>query len=381
MALPRRTEASRLAVARGVERRVALLQRRWAKVMDLQQFLAWWLRQLAGLIPPGLARFASSVREALVVEARGTEFIAHFGGRRLGAGRFARDAHGARDLAEAVRSVRRRLPPVVLRLAESEVLHKPLRLPLAAQSNLHQVLAFEMDRETPFTADELYWDFVVTRRDRVSGHLDVELLLVPRPVVERLAGLLRAHGLPPVALEAAESGDRPPVRLRRGWREEDTARQWQRGLVRGLVAANAALVLLLVATPFIRQQRALDAVEARLDAAQPAFEAATALRRERDRLSEAADLLQAERGRVPGPLHVLQAATNALPDDTWLTEFALRGGQLTLTGQSPSAAGIIGRLSTVPPLRDPAFTAPILRREGDAAPEQFTVVVSTSSPP
>ena len=347
----------------------------------LRHFLAWWARQLVGLIPPGLARAASSGREALVVEAQGAELGAHIRGRRLGAGRFARDAQGARALAEAVRGGRRGVPPVVLRLAEPEVLRKTVRLPLAAQSSLAQVLAFEMDRETPFTADELCWDFVVARRDRVAARLDVELLLVPRTVVERLAGLLRAHGLPPVAVEAAENGGRPPVRLRRGWREEDTAPRWRRGLVRGLVAANAALALLLVATPFIRQQRALDAVEARLDAARPAFEAATVLRRERDRLSEAADLLRTERGRVPGALQVLQAATNALPDDTWLTELALRGGQLTLTGQSPSAAGIIGRLSAAPPLRDPAFTAPVLRREGGAAPEQFTVLVSTAPPP
>lgn len=350
-------------------------------MMEAAQFLSWWWRQLVGLVPPGLARFASSGREELVVEAQGAELAAHFRGRRLGAGRFARDAGGASALADAVRAVRRRPPPVVLRLAEPEVLRKPVRLPLAALSSLPQVLAFEMDRETPFTADELCWDFSVARRDRAASRLDVELLLVPRPVVERLAGLLRAHGLPPVAVEAAGNDGRPPVRLRRGWREEDAAPRRRRNLVRGLVAVNAVLALLLAATPFIRQQRALDAVGMRLDAARPGFEAATALRRERDRLSEASDLLRTERGRAPGALRVLQATTHALPDDTWLTEFTLRGAQLTLTGQSPSAAGIIGRLSAAPPLRDPAFTAPIVRREGSAAPEQFTVLLSTAPPP
>lgn len=349
-------------------------------MMGVREFLNWWWGQLIGLVPPGLARFASSGRDALVVEAREEEFVAHFRGSRLGAGRFARDAEGASALADAVRSVRRRLPPVVLRLSHPEVLRKPVRLPLATQSSLPQVLAFEMDRETPFTPDELCWDFVVAHRDRAAGRLDIELFLVPRPVVERVAGLLRAHGLPPIEVEAAGDPDGPPVRLRRGWREEDAAPRRQRKLVGSLVAVNAVVALLLTATPLVRQHQALDAVHARLDAARLGFEAATALRRERDRLSEASDLLRAERGRAPGALQVLQAATNALPDDTWLTEFTLRGAQLTLTGQSPTAAGIIGRLSAAPPLRDPAFTAPIVRREGSAAPEQFTVLVSTAPP-
>lgn len=349
--------------------------------MDVKQFLAWWLRQLGGLVPPGLARFASSRRALLIIEARGTEFVAHLRDRRLGAGRFARSAEGTRVLAEAVWSIQRRPPPVVLRVSEPELLRKAVRLPLAAQTSLPQVLAFEMDRETPFTADELCWDFVVTARDRAAGRLDVELLLVPRSVVERLVGLLSAHGLRPVAVEAAKDGDRPPVRLRRGWGDEAAMPQWRHGLVRGLVAANAMLVLLLAATPFLLQQRALNAAEMRLAAARPAFEAATALRRERDRLSEATDLLRAERARSSSALQVLQATTNALPDHTWLTEFALRGQQLTLTGQSPSAAGIIGRLSAAPPFRDPAFTAPILRREGGSALEQFTILVSTAPPP
>lgn len=349
--------------------------------MDLERFLAWWSRQLVGLVPAGLARLASPRRDAPVVEAHGEEFLGHLRGRPLGAGRFTLDASGAHALAEAIRGTRRHPQPVVLRLAGPAVLRKSVRLPLATEASLPQVLAFEMDRETPFTADELYWDFTVLHRDRAAGRLDVELLLVPRPIVDRLAGLLRAQGLPPMAVEAAGTGDRPPVRLRRGWTGDAAGSPRSRNLVRGLVAANAVLALLLTATPFIRQQRALDAVQARLDAARPAFEAATALRRERDRRTEAADLLRAERVRSPGALRVLQALTNALPGDAWLTEFALRGEQLTLTGQSPSAAGIIGRLSAAPLLRDPAFTAPITRREGAGAAENFTILVSTGSVP
>ena len=46
----------------------------------------------------------------------------------------------------------------MLRLSNADILAKSLTLPLATQPELRQVLSFEMDQETPFKPDELYWD-------------------------------------------------------------------------------------------------------------------------------------------------------------------------------------------------------------------------------
>src|ERR1051325_2271629 len=61
--------------------------------------------------------------------------------------------------------------PAVLRVGESDVLGKTLSLPLAAERQLEQVLAFEMDRETPFKPDELFWTHRIDRRDRQTGQI------------------------------------------------------------------------------------------------------------------------------------------------------------------------------------------------------------------
>jgi len=67
----------------------------------------------------------------------------------------------------------------VLRLSNADILAKSLTLPLAAQPELRQVLSFEMDRETPFTPDELYWDHRLETTDRQKNRLSVRLMLVP----------------------------------------------------------------------------------------------------------------------------------------------------------------------------------------------------------
>ncbi len=58
-------------------------------------------------------------------------------------------------------------------------------------------------------------------------------------------------------------------------------------------------------------------------------------------------------------MQALAAVTDALPDDTWVTDLTLHQRQVTLAGQSHEAVRLIGRLSSETALRNPAFTAPV----------------------
>jgi general secretion pathway protein L len=81
-----------------------------------------------------------------------------------------------------------------------------------------------------------------------------------------------------------------------------------------------------------------------------------------------------ERARVRDALHVLAAATQALPDNTYLTEFSLRSEQARLVGFSPSAANLIKVLAETAPFRDPTFGAPVVHPDNGKL-EMFTIRV------
>src|SRR5260221_4095512 len=49
----------------------------------------------------------------------------------------------------------------VLRLRQADVLAKTVTLPIAAEHHVRQALAFQMDQETPFTPNEIYWSHVI----------------------------------------------------------------------------------------------------------------------------------------------------------------------------------------------------------------------------
>jgi len=49
----------------------------------------------------------------------------------------------------------------VLRLRQADVFAKTVSLPITAEHHLHQTIAFQMDQETLFTPDEIYWSHVI----------------------------------------------------------------------------------------------------------------------------------------------------------------------------------------------------------------------------
>ena len=139
----------------------------------LREFFVWWFAQLADLLPQELRQSALGAGDALLITpigplGQGVEAVAvdlRRSGKESPLGHFALGAIGTADLTHVVGRT------TVLRLDEADVLGKTVSLPLAAERELDQALAFEMDRETPFTADELYWNHRIIGADRPNSRL------------------------------------------------------------------------------------------------------------------------------------------------------------------------------------------------------------------
>jgi general secretion pathway protein L len=343
----------------------------------VRDFLGWWFGQLADFLPQRLRRSAPTAADATVVTpigaaGHGIEAVA-VGLRRNGKetflGQFALSASG---LAELPRTAGK---PVVLRLGEADVLGKTVVLPLAAEREIDQALAFEMDRETPFTAEELYWNHRVVGADRQNGRLSLRLLLVPRANLAPLLGLLAAVGIAPVR---AEIGDGPDAG---SWLPLDgVGHPADRGtsrLIKPMAICCAVLALAAVVTPFVRQSVATARLDRALAVGHKAAAEADALRTEIARLSGSADLVEKAREKVGQPLAVLAAATRVLPDDTYLTELELRQRKLTMSGRSAAAARLIGAVAADSEFRNPAFAAPVTRIEA-LRQEIFTIITEVA---
>ena len=338
----------------------------------VREFFAWWFGRLAELLPQGLRRSALTAVDAMVIKpigplSRGIEAVSvslRRNGRETPLGRFGL---GATNLAELPRVAGR---TTVLRLDGPDVLGKTVTLPLAAERELDQVLEFEMDRETPFKAEEIYWNHRIEKVDRQSGRLTVRLVVVPK---SNLAPLLTALGqseIRPRRVEIAGGPDAGAYLPLDG--DGGRAHHPSNRLMWSAAACCVILGLAAVVIPFIRQELALASLERQIAVGRTAAAEADSLRQEVERLASSADFVDSERDKAGRPLVVLVAATRVLPDDTYLTEMELQKRKVTLSGRSAAAARLIGPLAADGTFRNPGFAAPVTRVEA-LHTELFTI--------
>ncbi len=330
----------------------------------LDEFLAWWLTQWRDLLPRSWRERGAERTPYLVLSpdrlVAPASIAVSFatGGIERALGRVTPEAGGGRALAGLLGN-RARPSTLVLRVPSGTVLSRDVTLPLAAERDLSRVLLYEMDRLTPFAADELLFSHEVLRRDRAAARITLRLSLAPRagldPVIEQLA---RA-GLAPDAIEGREADGalRRIVLASRGGADRTAL------VERAAWAVAALLAVVCVAVPFLRQGSELAASAATIEALRPRVATIAAIRNRIEASAAGTDVLAAAEREVGDPMQTLATLTELLPDDTFVTDLSLTGRKLTINGQSASAAKLIGLLSTDTSLRDPSFVAPVTRLE------------------
>ncbi len=337
----------------------------------LMLFFRWWIRQLAGLASARLLPLYVETGEAAVLEIADDAFALHV--RRRGISTCV--AEGAlADLKPAMESVAD-LPELrLLRIPPQHVLRKRVSLPLAVRRDLKTVLAFEIDRETPFEQAEVYWNYSLAGQ-AVKDRLEVDLIVMPRRAGDILAEMAQAYGFVPAALEAANDG-RSPTLL---WLETPNLLRYFRLPARAkpyMAAVYGAAAALLI-IPFAVQQGRLFLADGSIAALESQAHAASALNAAANRRMAALTFMgQAHHG--DSALQILASATRALPDDSYLTSFSVHDGHVTMAGSSEAAAKLIGALATSRAFRDPVFDSAVLQGESDDQ-EKFTISARLAS--
>jgi len=334
-----------------------------------------WPQQLAAMLHFGAIAASNGEGDAAIFEIDGDRAVLLVRSRgeitRIASAKA--DEKGFQKLSQALANNSRSPDFLVLRLAAGVALQKRMSVPVSARQHLEGLLGFEMDRETPYARDEVYWDYAIRRQDRANNRLDVDLVIVPRSMVDPLTEAARRAGFDFNGIEVAAGVNQTTlIRLgeRRRW-------QWLRSQkpLAAMAAAACVLAVGTIAVPFIRQQNAIADADAAVVALTDEAHEAAKLRQAVDQLANTLAYLKKERERTGSALEALAATTRALPDDTYLTSFNLRENRLTITGLSPSAAQLVGSLAQSRDFREPDFDSPVLQNDNDGL-ETFTISVT-----
>ena len=258
------------------------------------------------------------------------------------------------------------------------MLQKTLTLPLAVEGQIGRVLAYEMDRQTPFRADQVTFYYDVLARRRGEGNLMVRLTAAPREAVTALVERLAEWGVVPDIVSAADVPGASGANLLPATLATPARRAAR--LNAGLAGLAALLLIALVSVPAVRYERTLADLEAQLAAARLGAAAALALRREVDRRTAGAATLAHAKARAPFAVRVLDEMTRLLPDDTWLAQYNLVGGEVEIQGISSSAAALVGVIEASPLFGAVRFRTPVTH-DSLTGQEHFNLAIALVAAP
>jgi len=270
--------------------------------------------------------------------------------------------------------------PRWLLLPVSQVLRRTLALPAAAEPRLREVLAFELDRQTPFSADQVSYQGRVLSRDTAAQQLGVELLVLPKSRLDAEVLALGTLGADLAGVDVVDAdGRRLDVNLL-----PESRRQHRHDPVRRLnaaLAAAAAMALLATLLLTLANRREVrDDFRSQVEAATVEARQARLLRSQLQVSAQAANFLAATRASRPTMLEVLDDLTRRMPDDTALDKLAINDDNLVMVGYSSAAPALVALLQDSPLLVEPALSGAV-QADPRTGRDRFTIAARIAVKP
>jgi general secretion pathway protein L len=334
--------------------------------MDFKGFLRWWQRELSFLIPENIRQLINDRQGFIIVSPENGHLLLTYslGEHSEPVAKLVRNEAGAAQFkALSEQDERLAKARVIIRLTGHQAIQRELALPAAAKENLQQVVAYELDRYTPFKAEQVYFAVKPLTGAQEPGQIKAMLILTPREVLDALCEDLQAMGLSPLYADY-EGFANPldyhdgfynllPERLRQ--KSASTPRLIHAGMITGVILlALTALVL-----PVALQYRAVGALEAKVHGIEKEAKKIKTQQQEVDAIiNETQKLLDEKRNR-PMVVLMLNELSRLIKDDTSLAYLQYSDGHLQIQGESPAASTLIGIMEASDLFNNARFVSPV----------------------
>jgi len=343
------------------------------------RFLDWWLGELLSLLPRRWARALGLGRDRLRIVVSGTQasFTVEGAGaeRELGFVALGNQAEGDRAV-RTVDDVLREVDPAsceaVVLLAADRALKRELTIPRVPEADLRRAVQREVERYTPFRADQVYLFFALDQQKSDDRSMALAIAVAPRRFVDPVVGGLVAAGAERRAVRVGIVGlasmldtDGNPAQVGAGGEALTLPRPlgWALGAV-------AILAIAAIAAPTLRLALARAPLAERAAQTRAQAEEVRRLLGQVEKMSQGLDVIVKAKAESPSVVRVLDRITALLPDDTFLDQFNVVGREIEIEGTTRASAALVRALESTPMFEKVSYVAPVTRDPATGA-ERF----------
>ncbi|AGA88928.1 Tfp pilus assembly protein PilN [Thioflavicoccus mobilis 8321] len=243
----------------------------------------------------------------------------------------------------------------VVSLPADFVLRRTVTLPSQVRENLPQVMRYEIDRLSPFSADQVYFAYTPHGAGR-SDRLTVELAICRRDKVQPWLDRLRELGRPVDQL--TWDGAWPRANL---LAPEDRPSRRVTLFTLPRAAGLLTLVLLIAAmgSPVWQREQILERIAQDLRAARAEAIEVDDVRQSLERAREGSFAVLRQKVEQPRISELVRELSEQLPDDTWIQSLEVRDGEVQIRGESARATALIEVLESAPGFDGVGFRSPV----------------------
>jgi len=244
---------------------------------------------------------------------------------------------------------------VDLRLAKKQVLCLQKSYPESLKANLAQAIRYQIDRLTPFKADEVYFDVKLNYHNRKNKTILSDIFIAPRQRIDALITQLHEKGIHQLdAISVVDTAS--PVSLtldgmpNRHLHPKVSRKPWYFMLF----ALWMTVLVPIIYQHFLLLQLDIEIANLRESAAEQ-----LAIRDKLYEAEQALDFLKEKHSSVPMYLDIVEILSKTIPNDTWLKRLDIKGKTLKIRGESEKALALIDLLEESTAFSNVRFNSPV----------------------
>lgn len=329
----------------------------------IRQAIDWWLKGLAFFCPPSLKRSIGLAPDKITVEFNNKRVtVKHFSVdsvKPLAIKYFEQSDDIQRASVLKWMGERQHNTNTVLVVPENMILKKSLSFPPAARANLREALGFELNRKTPFNADQVYYDYRITDNDKQAEKLYIEIYVAPKNNIDPLLTLLNGWNISvdvirPVVEHPDESTINMLQQKKRTYNNVDSVSAF-------LAVCAFALFFAFLYVPILKQAEQIETLENQVQINRKTAIQLKKLKDEKHTIIEQTNFLENKFKNSLTSIELLHEVTRIIPDGTWLTRLVMKNNELQIQGESGNASSLIQNMESSEIFSQSQFRSPVTR--------------------
>ena len=259
-----------------------------------------------------------------------------------------------------LRSKQQKPTKLIITIPEKLILIKTIQFPAAASNNLKEALGFEINKRTPFTTEQVYFDYSVINHDKDNNKLKIDLIIVPKNHVDSRLNISDKLGLkidriiPDGHSDKYANVNLLPTNKQTVVTGKNTFNFY-------LAATSFILFLAALYLPLNKQNQYIDELQGELQTARKSAVVLSKLKEEKQSILKQINFLTNKQLQTVNNINILNVVTKLVPDDTWLSRFSISNNQLQIQGESSNASALIQTLELSDLFKNVQFKSPVIR--------------------